>query len=243
MLCLYLNSISINYLLNNIVINSEVIPTAEVEITDSMENARSDIIIVTHSNYLTAANTLAAWKRQMGYTVEVVSQSGWTSAQVKAAIHDRYAAWTPKPDYFVIIGDHGDVPAEDSALNKPHVTDLYYACMDGTSDYYPDMAHGRISVSSATEANNVIDKIVNYERDPSSSASFYTHGTTCAMFQDLEDPPTSYKDGYADRRFAQTSEEIRDHLMSEGYTIDRIYDLEDDSIEETIEVLKNKNIH
>jgi len=221
-------------ILNNVVINSEIIPLAEVGIQDSVENGRSDIIVITHSDYLTAANALAEWKRMMGYDVEVVSQSSWTTAQVKSAIHDRYAAWSPKPDYFVIIGDHGDVPAEDfdiflSPDTIYYVSDLYYACMDGSSDFYPDMAYGRISVSSSTEANNVIDKIIDYERDPISTASFYTHGTACAVFQDRQDPP----DGYADRRFAQTSEEMRDHLISEGYTINRVYDLENNTIDPT----------
>ncbi len=204
--------------LKNVVINSESIPAGvEAEESESGTPSPSDIIIITHSDYLEAANSLAVWKRQMGYTVEVISQSNWTASEVKTAIHDRYNSWTPKPGYFIIIGDHDDVPAETSNVETPHVTDLYYACMDGPSDYYPDMAHGRVSVSSASEANDVINKIIDYQRNPSTDSSFYTHGTTCALFQD------DNLDGYADRRFSLTSEEIRNHLIDNGYTVDRIY--------------------
>lgn len=206
-------------LLKNVVINGESIPATEQE-----ADAEGGIIIITHSDYLAAANTLAEWKRQMGYTVEVVSQASWTTTQVRNAISTRYNSWSPRPDYFIIIGDHGDVPAQALTLETPHVSDLYYACMDGAVDYFPDMAHGRISVSSADEANTVISKIVNYQRTPPTDASFYANATTCALFQDRDD------DGYADRRFSLTSEEIRDHLISEGYTVDRIYDLEDNSV-------------
>ena len=207
------NSAHFYQLLRNSVINHEIIPEVEVSHQDATDDGRSDIIIITHSDYLQAAVNLSEWKRQMGYDVEIISQSSWTSNQVKDVIHDRYGAWTPKPDYFVIIGDHDDVPAEDIGS---HVTDLYYACMDGPSDYYPDMAYGRISVSSEEEANTVINKIVGYERNPVSDADFYNHGINAAYFQDLD------RDTYADRRFAQTSWEIRQHLINNyGYQMDR----------------------
>jgi len=203
-------------LLKNVVINNDSIPSVQMDL-ESESNGRSDIIIITHSNYLTAAGSLAEWKRETGYTVEVVSQSSWNSAEVKDAIHNRYNSWSPKPDYFIIIGDHDDVPAETSELIRTHVTDLYYACMDGPDDYYPDMAYGRVSVSSPSEANTVIDKIIDYQCDPPYDADFYNHGISAACFQDY-DP----RDSYADRRFAQTSEEIIQHLTtSYGYQMDR----------------------
>jgi len=223
-------------LLKNVVINNKSIPGAQIDV-ESESDGRSDIIIITHSSYVDAANTLAEWKEKMGYTVDVVSQASWTTTQVKDAIHSRYSSWSPKPDYFIIIGDHEDVPGEEKLTSddppEEYVTDLYYACMDGPTDYFPEMAHGRISVSSVSEANAVINKIIDYERNPTTTASFYTHGTTCALFQDRGDWTGSYYlpgDGYADRRFAQTSEEIHNHLISNGYTIDRIYDLENDDV-------------
>ncbi len=184
-------------------------------------------IIITHSAYIDQSNQLADWKRQMGYRVEVVSQSSWTAEEVKTAIHSRYAAWTPKPDYFVIIGDHtgpyavpGEIHNEPDA-NEPFATDLYYACMDGTSDYVPDMAHGRIPVSSITEAETVINKIIDYEKTPVEDSSFYDNILNCAQYQDEDD---GVSDGYADRRFCHTSEEIRDYLQNNyGYTSQRIY--------------------
>jgi hypothetical protein len=219
-------------LLKNIVVNDVIVDAAgkDDQSSEAMlvsysqsgdqqpeDGGRSDIIIITHADYEEAASSLAEWKRMMGYDVEVISQTGWTTAQVKAAIESRYNEWYPKPDYFIIIGDHDNVPAKYSTLIYPHVTDLYYACMDGPSDYYPDMASGRISVSSAAEANAVIGKIIAYERNPSTDASFYASGAVCAQFQD------DNLDGYADRRFSLTSEEIRDHLISNGYAIERIY--------------------
>jgi hypothetical protein len=205
--------------LRNYVLNADEIGQSTAH---SREDAR-EYIIITHSNYLDAANDLAAWKQQLGYSVEVVSQSSWTSAQVKDAIHTRYASYSPHPDYFVIIGDHTGsyaVPGEihqDPSYGDDFATDLYYACMNGTGDVTPDMAHGRISASTAAEAQVIVDKIINYEKNPVNDASYYSNGVNCAQYQDDDN------NGYADRRFCHTSEDIRDYLITQGYSVDRIY--------------------
>ncbi len=216
------NSLHYTNLLKRSVINSDNIPDG-ITATDDKAGEKN-YIIITHDEYLSAANDLANWKRQMGYTVEVVSQSSWTATQVKTEIENRYNAWTPKPDYFVIIGDHTGsyaIPGQieqDPSYGDDFATDLYFACMDGGSDWHPDIAHGRISVSSSTEAQTVVDKIIDYEKTPPTDASFYTNILNCAQYQDDEN------DGYATRRFCHTSENIRDYLQDiHGYTASRVY--------------------
>lgn len=203
----------------NVALNSAQIPKASANTRTSNNN--SDYIIITHNDYIGAADSLAKWKNMLGYSTEIISSSSWTAAMVKDSIHTRYQNSTPKPDYFVIIGDHGDVPAEihQTPSGENFGTDLYYACMDGTGDYVPDMAHGRISVSSSTEALNVIQKIIDYEQNPVSDPSFYNKGTNCAYYQGYE----SGGHTYTSRRFVHTSEEIRSYLTGKGYNVDRIY--------------------
>ena len=217
------NSKNYTNLLKNYVLNNQDIPDG-ITHTESRDGEKN-YIIITHSEYLSQANDLAEWKRQLGYSVEVVSQASWTASQVKTVIQDLYDLWTPHPDYFVIIGDHTGsyaVPGEihqDPIDNDDFATDLYFACMNGTGDYIPEMAHGRISVSNTAEATTVIQKIINYEKNPTTDASFYSTAINCAYYQDDSSPFT-----YADRRFAQTSEEIRDYIQGNfSYTINRIY--------------------
>lgn len=223
------NSITYTNNLKKAVINSASIPDGISENTTPAMPTESatpkNYIIITHSEYLDEAMRLANWKRQLGYTVEVVSRSSWTAEEVKTEVHDRYSAWTPKPDYMLIIGDHtGDyaVPGEihqDPSYGDNFATDTYVVCMDGSSDHVPDMGKGRIAVSSLAEATIVIDKIINYEKTPPTSSSFYENALNCAQYQD-----TDNNDGYADRRFCHTSEDIRDYLQDEqGYTSTRVY--------------------
>jgi PKD repeat protein len=218
-----MNTEAVNSELRGFVANAQSVPKG-IDPSEVKSDAK-DYIIITHSAFIDAANDLAEWKQQLGYTVEVVSQSSWTSAQVKDAIQTRYANWTPKPSYFVIFGDHsGTYPVPGELLKNPsnetYASDHYYACMDGTYDYYADMAFGRISVTSADQANTVVQKIINYEKNPVADASFYQNGLNCAYFQD------DNGDGWAERRFTHTSEDIRNYTMAQGYTVQRIYDTE-----------------
>ncbi len=184
-------------------------------------NASSpNYLIITQESLLQAADSLATWKTQMGYNVEIISSLSWTATNVKDAIQTRYQNYFPKPDYFVILGDVQHVPADLFTApdgSGTYGTDLYYACMGGGSDYVPEMAHGRISVANGSQAMSVVQKIINYERNPVNDTSFYQNGLNCAQFQDDDD------NGYADRRFTHTSEDVRNYVMSQGYSVERVY--------------------
>ncbi|MCB0805657.1 MAG: T9SS type A sorting domain-containing protein [Bacteroidales bacterium] len=209
----------------NSVLNPQSIPNGVTSGTiGNSRNGAKNYILITHDAYLTQATQLANSKRQLGYSVEIVSKTNWTSYEVKNAIHSRYDQWIPKPDYALILGDHTGafaVPGEvhqDPYYADNFATDLYYFCMDGDNDWHPDISGGRISVSSVAEAQVVVDKIINYEFNPVDFDTFYERGLTCAQYQDDDN------DGFADRRFCHTSNEIYDYLENEqGYSADRIY--------------------
>ncbi|MGD2086664.1 MAG: C25 family cysteine peptidase, partial [Candidatus Aminicenantes bacterium] len=209
------NSKHANDMVRNAVLNRSSIPgglDSSASLDQVREGDAKDYIMIVHSDYLAAAESLAMWKRQMGYSVEIVSQSSWTTTQVDDALKTRYNSWTPKPSFFLLFGDQADVPAEYTS----RYTDLYYAEMEGTG-YKPEMAYGRIFASSAAEAQVIVDKIINYEKTPPTLSGFYSNTLACAYYQD------SNLDSYADRRFTHTSEDIRNHMMGQGYGVNRVY--------------------
>jgi PKD repeat protein len=216
----FLNNFA-NLMLNSKVIKDEIsLKHSIVNKSSNSSDAPKNYIIVTHSNYNDAADSLAKWKMQMGYSVEIISKSNWSSSMVKSEIQTRYNNWTPKPDFVAIIGDHTEVPGQIimNSMGDNFATDLYYTCMDGANDYYADMARGRISVTSASQAMMVVQKIINYERFPFIDSLFYKSGINAAYFQDDD------ANGYADRRFAQTSEDIRNYMVnSQSFDVTRVY--------------------
>jgi len=180
-----------------------------------------DYLVISTPEFESAAKRFAEWKKLMGMKPHVVLRNDWTPETIKSVVSDWYSKCGLC--YLLIIGDQDDVPGMplETEINNDtynYVTDLYYGCMDGEGDYTPDIYRGRVSVSTLDEANSVIDKIIKYEKSPVSNASFYNSGINCAYFQD-----TDNYDTYADRRFAQTSEEIRDYMMSQGKEVERIY--------------------
>lgn len=198
--------------LRNTILNYE-----ELQTDFTPTNGAKDYLIITTPKFLSAANKLAEWKKLLGLKPHIISKTSWTSNLVKSEVKSYYTSHKSLY-YLLIIGDHDDVPAQSIQTGyNPHVTDFFYGCMDGDNDVTPDIYRGRLSVSTLEEANVVVDKIINYERNPITTSSFYQTGLNCAYFQD------NNNDGYADRRFAQTSEEVRNYLTNIGKTIKRVY--------------------
>lgn len=214
--------------LSNVVLNQATAKMAAeaLPVQKSINGPPVNYLIITHNNYLEAADSLAEWKSQLGYSCEIVSAPSWTSAQVKSAIQLRYQQWNPKPEYMVILGDHDLVPGEirqDPMYADNFATDLYYVCMDGVGDNIPDMAFGRISVSSSTQAMSVVRKIIRYEKNPPVQTAFYESGVNCGYFQDDD------SNSFEDRRFALTEEELTNYMVAQqGFNITRIYNADND---------------
>lgn len=201
------------------------------------ENA--DYIIVTTSEYLPAVEKFKQWKSMMGYKCKVLSSNWSQPNDVKDAVRTQYLS-NEKPEYLLIIGDLGDVPSylydySDKEYQTKYgswVSDLPYVCMDGDGDNTADMAYGRIPVRNLNEAMTVIDKIIKYEKDPILDDQFYRTALHCAYFQDDvvekvvvngDTIEVHHHDGYEDRRFVLTSEEIRNYMMGWGKTVNRVY--------------------
>ncbi|MHC4742024.1 MAG: C25 family cysteine peptidase [Planctomycetota bacterium] len=188
----------------------------------------AEYLIITDANFVEATDSLAEWKRRKGYKTKVVTTSttGTTAAQIRQYVQDAYDDWNPAPTYLLLVGDSEFIPTNyDTNHPSPKhgdfqtATDLYYVTVDG-NDYFPDMFIGRISVDSNDQAQTVIDKILDYETSPPSDPCFYNEVSVCAYFEDKEDDTS---DGFEDRRYVLTSEEIRDYLLTESYTVERIY--------------------
>lgn len=180
-------------------------------------NKKKGYLILSTSKFKSSVEKFANWKKVLGFDVHTVLNDAWTAETIKREVEEQYEA-NSSLYYLLIIGDNSDVPAQISNLMGDHVTDFYYSCMDGDTDSIPDLLCGRLPVSTAEEANTVVNKIISYEKSPVNDVSFYRTGVNCAYFQDYRP-----KDSYEDRRFVLTSEEIRNSLIMEGLNIKRIY--------------------
>lgn len=190
------------------------------ELNDAEEDNR-DYLIITVPEYLSVANEFAEWKKELGFRAKIKYSNQWTPQTIYSTVKNVYDSIDANLYYVLIIGGHNDVPGYQPKTNG-HITDYYYSCLDGTSigiDKTPDIRIGRLPARTFVDAQNMIEKIIFYEKTPVNDQHFYKHGLSCALFQDGQD---AY-DTYEDRRFVLTAEEIKNYLDSLGYDISRVY--------------------
>ncbi|MFC2014340.1 C25 family cysteine peptidase, partial [Chloroflexota bacterium] len=223
------------------VINSkavESLPPATPQLPSRLvpSNAGEEFLILTHPNFSQAANKLAAWKNEKGiltsvYEVGTSVAGRETNVEILTFIRNHHDISIVKPSYLLLLGDAEYIePWYFPYLGKEGVTigtDWPYARELGTGEIVitlPRYAMGRIPVDTLTQANDVVDKIINYEKNPPSAPGsiqyFYDTVTFAAQFQCCRQGITA---GTAQRTFTEISEWARTHLVNRGYTVQRIY--------------------
>ncbi len=189
-----------------------------------------ELLIITHPDFQNAADTLAAWKIRRGIYTKVANTTttGNTTNDIESYIDNAYNNWNPAPSYLLFIGDAEFIPtwyknwhpdAGDPYFQGHTGTDFFYADIEDPPTYVPEFGYGRLSVDTDAEADSLVARIIRYERKANPN-SYYTHTTMACCFQDGSG---AAPDGIADRRFAKTSEDIRNYLDTQGYTTERIY--------------------
>ncbi len=202
-------------LINRVALNGHQYTRA---VNKRVDDSLDDILIVTTPKFIKPVNELVQWQKQKGYDVKVESKSSWTVSSVMSTVKDFYD--DNMGEYLLIVGDFEDVPAD--SFDYRTWTDLNYVMFEGASDRLPDMANGRIAVSTEEEAWTVINKILKYEKDPIPDDAFYKNQLVCSQFQDLN------KNDTADHRFTLTAWEMKTYVEGKGYTCTHLTDVYDD---------------
>ena len=153
----------------------------------------ADYILITHADFLDAAQRLAAYRRQyrgrnakdrfdnMRVAVvnveDIYDEFSFGISQpeaVQAFLRYAYANWQkPAPTFVGLLGDASlDPNFYMLGSNKRNfiftignpVSDNRLVCFDGPEDFLPDMFIGRLSAETPEQAQTLVDKIVAYER-------------------------------------------------------------------------------
>jgi hypothetical protein len=187
-----------------------------------------EFLILTHPNFRSAADRLAAWKNSKGIMTRVVNVNDGLAAgpdtreQIDAYIEDEYAHSLIPPSYVLLLGDAEFIrPFYVSTSGSATTgTDYPYALLSSQSDLVADFAVGRIPVDTLAQADVVVDKIINYEQSPPWNNAFYRNATVASQFQCcLSGSPA----GRDQRSFIETSELARNQMIARGKTVERIY--------------------
>lgn len=130
-------------------------------------------LIISPERFATHANKFAEWKRRAGYSVNVITP-GSEILTNPSALHElikEYYANEPKLKYLLLFGSGNYItPFKGKHGNGiTYYTDYTFACMDdadGENDNIADLVIGRCPVSSSSEAETMVSKMIKYEHNP-----------------------------------------------------------------------------
>ena len=151
------------------------------------------IVIPNNEGFRAPANELRDARIKQGILTEVKSLSEMgctTTTQMKTYFHNAYNNWDIPPVAVLLFGDHNTnmgtgIPAETTYHSSSYgncITDNGYA--DVTGDNLPEMAFSRLVAASATEAQMMANKQLEYEyTSPNMNASTYDQPITALGWQ------------------------------------------------------------
>ena len=177
-----------------------------------------NFLIVVSEKYdgTTPMTQFIAAKQAQGFNVltNVISQNT-NATNIKNGI-SAYWGTANEPDYVLLVGEGKDdgyeIPDWSGGGASGAPTDLPYVCMDGSSDWYPDIPIGRFSVGTEAQLQAVVDKTLYIEDAGFTSQAFLTR----AAFMAGTDTDSGDHDAH--------EYIITNHLDPEGFTCDRNYE-------------------
>lgn len=150
---------------------------------------RAEYVLISHADFLPAARRLGAWRatddrfgeplRTLVVDVQDIYDefSGGLVDPMAIRAFVNYAVdnWATPPVYICLMGDGTYDYKNNSGVSHTNwmppyqdgesTYDEWYVRVEG-EDRTPDAAIGRLTVQSLAEADAVVDKIINYDRDP-----------------------------------------------------------------------------
>ena len=146
----------------------------------------ADYLIIAPAAFTSAVNPLAARRAAEGLRVhsvtveEIYAEYGGAHQEaIKSYIAHAYTSWTsPALSYVLLVGDGSEDGSGVQYVPPYMITDPWgyetdgvaadnrYVTMDGPDDQIADIFIGRLPVNSVTEANTVVQKILDYETNP-----------------------------------------------------------------------------
>jgi len=156
------------------------------DLYSTLDVRRGGILIIAKDALIDTLRTLANWKHRKGYYVYLtptteVAPGGYPNySQVYNYINTAYDTWEVPPEYVMIVGDNSGTYSIPDYPYSYYSSDHEYSCVDGT-DYIPDLAISRLSVSTMTDLRIALAKILDYENDPNmENVNHWTYGFSSA---------------------------------------------------------------
>ena len=183
------------------------------------------MLIISPSEYFNELAPFVEWKKQSGREVALVdiAEVGNDQNSIYNYVRTYYQQNTDFL-YLLIIGDHDKVACYDAGPtggwdSETKWSDAKYGLVSNSNDWYPDIYVGRFSPSNLTDLNNIVQRNLEYEKNPDTS-DYYLN----AIGLGSNDGYGYGDDGEADWQHLRN---IRNDLLNFGYQ--NVYEFYDGS--------------
>ncbi len=204
-------------------------------------NNGADFVVITNMDFYNVAMGLKNFRESHDKLSVAVAKIEDVYDEFSAGLFDptairdflkyTYFYWRTRPGYVLLLGDgtydfkgiashinQNWIPTyQDSSLydSDTRTTDDWFACVRGR-DWLPEFSIGRVPVQSTEQAQNVLDKIVNYESNP----EFGAWRNTITIVADDE---FGGADSYNEITHVVDAEDIAEHYYPQLFDQKKIY--------------------
>ena len=188
-------------ILRDLVINSDMLPEAHYyeHLNEAIQNREAGceylIITLDDSAFIAWADTLKRFRTKQGILTKVVTTAdcgGNEPEDIRNYILNAYENWGIPPAAVLLFGGnqvtHSDFGLKPFLFTSPpsyytytYPTDNPIADMNG--DSIPDLAISRILAYDASDCQQQVEKLINYELDPPTDPHYYDHPVISSGYQ------------------------------------------------------------
>ncbi len=173
-----------------------------------------DLLIICYDNFLSAMTDFVNWKKTRGINTTIVgtSTAGSTASAIKSYIQSQYNA-NNNLTHVLLVGDVAQIPGNSftagGSSGYDGKGDNLYGQIVG-NDIYNDLFIGRFSASSVSQVSTQVNRILTYERDLTTSATWCQNGLGISA--------SAGSGGHYSEDDYQHVENLRTDLLNYGYS-------------------------
>ena len=172
-----------------------------------------DLLIICYDSFISSMTDFVNWKKTRGVNTTIVgtSTAGSSYTAIKNYIQSQYNA-NNNITHVLLVGDVAQIPGysySGGGSSYSGLGDNAYGQIVG-SDYYNDVFIGRFSASTAARVTTQCNRVITYERDLTTSATWLKVGEGIAKKEGGS--------GHNGEDDYQHMDVIRTDLMNYGYS-------------------------
>ncbi|MBO7084263.1 MAG: hypothetical protein J6W30_10510, partial [Bacteroidales bacterium] len=175
-------------------------------------NEEGDLLIICYDNFINAMTDFVNWKRTRGVNTTIVgtSTAGSSYSAIKTYIQNQYNA-NNNLTHVLLVGDVAQIPGysySGGGSSYSGLGDNPYGQIVG-NDIYNDLFIGRFSAQTVAQVTTQVDRIITYERDLTTSATWLQNADGVSRKEGGS--------GHNNEDDYQHMDNIRTDLLSYGY--------------------------